>query len=144
VEATTEQLEVVGDDDECSRGYERRERRRHGENADDPDRDRPDEAREGESDKEPVGQFGPERAAVQLVESVSGDANGEQKSGEGGDEPIDVNRGGRGGPERDVAEVPGGVGRMEQRDEVAPAAGAQRVERRPLELRPSRGSSPPL
>jgi hypothetical protein len=38
-------------------------------------------------------------------------------------------------PERDVAQVPDGVRRMQQRQHVSPTAARQRVERRPIELR---------
>jgi hypothetical protein len=66
---------------------------------------------------------------------VSANADSKQEGSERRNEAIDVNRRRGGSPERDIAEVPGGVGRMKQGDEVAPAAGPQRIERRPLELR---------
>jgi hypothetical protein len=135
VEATTEQLEVVCHDYESTRHDEGHERRRDCHGADDSDRDRAGEAREREPPQQPVGKARPERAAVQLVESVSANADSKQEGSERRNEAIDVNRRRGGSPERDIAEVPGGVWRMKQCDEVAPAAGPQRIERRPLELR---------
>ena len=44
-------------------------------------------------------------------------------------------------PDRDVAEVPGRVGRVQQRDEIAPAARGERVERRAVSRRGGRAPS---
>ena len=59
---------------------------------------------------------------LQLVERVGGDTDRQRKRAERGDQAAGVNlRRGR-GAKGDVAQMPGRVGRVQQRDEVAPAA----------------------
>lgn len=72
---------------------------------------------------------------MQLVQCVGGDPDGQEERGQRGGESVGVDRGGRGGAERDVAEMPGGVGRVKEGDEVAPATGRQGVEGGPAQPR---------
>jgi hypothetical protein len=55
---------------------------------------------------------------------MGGDADAEEERGKRCQQPVGVELGRRRRAEGDVAQMPGGVRRMEQRDEVAPAAGA--------------------
>ncbi len=72
---------------------------------------------------------GAQRPAVQLVEAVRGDADGEAERRQRRHQPAAVERRGEGGADRDVRQVPGRVGQVQERDVVAPAAGCERVER---------------
>jgi hypothetical protein len=56
-------------------------------------------------------------------------ANATEERAEGGREAAAVERRGGGGAERDVAQVPARIRQVKDRDEVAPAAGPQGVER---------------
>ena len=72
---------------------------------------------------------------MKLVERVGSDPDRQEERGEGGAETVGVEDGRGGGAQGDVAEVPGGVGRVQQRDEVAPPARRQGIEGRPLQPR---------
>ncbi len=65
---------------------------------------------------------------MKLVERVGAQTDRQEEGRERRHEPVEVHRRRRGGSERHVAQVPQGVGRVEDRDQVAPPAGAQRVE----------------
>ena len=71
----------------------------------------------------------PQRPPVELVERVRADPDGEEERGERRQEAVPGERGSERGADRDVAQVPGRVRRVEERDVVAPAAGRERVER---------------
>ena len=134
MEAAAEQLEVVGDDDESARGDEREQRGGDDEDARDPDGDGAGEAGQSYSPERFVPQPRPQGPAVQLVERVRADADAEEEGAERGEQAVEVEFRRRGRAERDVAQMPGGVGRVKKRDEVAPSAGPQRVEGGPLKL----------
>jgi hypothetical protein len=132
VESPSEKLEVVGDDDESARGDERRQARRDEEDAGDPDRDGTCQSDGRGPDECPARQLRSERPPVQLVECVRADADAEEEGPERSKETVEVNGRCRGGAERDVAEMPRRVRRVQQRDGVPPPAGAKRIEGRAL------------
>ncbi len=74
--------------------------------------------------------MGAERTAPQLIESVCADPHRQEEGGEGGQQPVGVHLGRGRRSERHVAEMPGGIGRVQQGDEIAPGAGPQGVEGR--------------
>src|SRR3982074_3387539 len=69
--------------------------------------------------------------AVGLVEQVRGDADGEEKGEQRGQQPAAVDPRRQRRPDHHVGEVPGGVGRVEQRPPLPESAAPRRVERRP-------------
>ena len=83
----------------------------------------------GQRDQRPGRRAGSERPPVELVQSVGGHADREEEGGKRGEQAIEVDRRRRRRAERDVATgaraVYGGCRRV---DEVAPAAGRERVE----------------
>ena len=83
---------------------------------------------------EKYGQPGPEGSPMQLVQGVSADADREEEGRQRGGQPVGVDDRRRGRPQRHIAEVPCGVRRVQQRDQVTPAARLERIERRPLEI----------
>ena len=80
---------------------------------------------------------GAQRAAVQLVECMGRDADGEEEREQRRDEApaVGVRRERR--ADDDVREVPRRVRRVKQRPPVAPAARARGVERGPCHAQPS-------
>jgi hypothetical protein len=78
--------------------------------------------------------MGPERPAVQLVQAVGGDADSQREGRQRPGQPraVGVLREAR--AERDVREVPGGVGEVQQRDAVPDPAGPEGVERDALRV----------
>ena len=128
VEAAAEELEVVGGGDEAAEEDQRQQGGGDEEDPGDADRQRPAEAADGESDQAAVGEPGPQRPAVELVERVGADADREEEGGDRRRQPAGVDLRRRRGPDRDVADVPERVGRVQDRDQVPPAAGAQGVE----------------
>ena len=72
-----------------------------------------------------------EWAAVQLVERVRADPDGEKERRERSEQPGGVPLGRKRGADRDVAQVPERVRGVEEGRVVAPAAGGKRVERGP-------------
>ena len=122
------QLEVVAGHEQGAGDDERRQQRRHLDRAEHADRDRAHESAGRECDQRPAAQAGPERPAVELVERVCADPDGEKERAERGRQTVGVHdrRGRR--AQGDVAQVPGRVRRVEQRDEVPPAPGTQRIE----------------
>ena len=73
---------------------------------------------------------GAQRPAVQLVQAVRGDAHRQPERGQRRHQPAGVELRGEGRADRDVGQVPGRVRQVQERDVVAPAAGA-RARRRP-------------
>ena len=69
-----------------------------------------------------------ERASVQLVERVGADPDAQEEGAQRRDKPTRVERRRNGRAYRDVAQVPCGVRRMQQRDQIAPAAAREGVE----------------
>ena len=129
VQRPAEQLEVVGHHQGDADEHERQQG-----DADRAHAPEPDGRGGGERDgagrgERGSGEAGTERPAVELVEAVRGDADGQeeghQRPGQAG--AVDLLREPR--AERDVGEMPGRVGRVQQRDDVSHAAGPQGVER---------------
>ena len=79
VEAAPTELQRVRGDEERSRGDERQQPERPRKRGPDPDRDRGGEGRGGEPDEHAARDLRAQRAAVQLVECVGADAEGEQE-----------------------------------------------------------------
>ena len=80
-----------------------------------------------ERDEHPIGDLGAQRSPVQLVEGVGTDPDGEGERGDGGAEPFPGDDGRQAAADDDVRQMPGRVGRMEQRHVVPPAAALERV-----------------
>ena len=85
-------------------------------------------AHERECTRGAIGELGLQRMPVELVQSMSGRCRPRERRRQGRPQAIEMKRRCGGGAQRDIGEVPGGVRRMQQGDEVAPAAGAKGVE----------------
>ncbi len=72
---------------------------------------------------------------MQLIERMRTDTNGQEEGRQRRSRAPGLYPGGGRRAERDVAQMPCGVGRMQQRDEVAPRAFAASIERRALKPR---------
>ena len=99
---------------------------------DGPHRGGPDERDGSDRDEHTVRYRRPQRPAPELVERVRRQAHAEEEPEQAQSEPVQVQlrRGRR--PERDVGEVPDGVGRVQEGPPVAPTSRCERVERRPV------------
>ena len=104
------------------------------ERSDDADRDGARDRDDGERDEQRARDPRPERPAVQLVERVRADTDREEEGGQRGEEPVPGEGRGERGADGDVAQVPRRVGRVEERDVVAPASRRERVEGRAARL----------
>ena len=143
MEAPPEQLEVVCHDDERPGGDQRRELHRDHDQAGQSDRDRAHEPNGGQRDERAVGEPCCQWSAVQLVQRVRAHPNPEEKRSERRRETVPVQHGSGGRTQGDIAQVPGRVRRVQERDDVAPATRSQRVERRALKLRGGHRHEPP-
>ena len=94
---------------------------------DDADRAGAPDGDPGERDEHPVGDLRAQRPPVQLVEGVRADPDGEGERGDGGAEPVPGDDRRQAAADDDVGQMPGRVGRMQQRHVVPPAAALQRV-----------------
>ena len=74
------------------------------------------------SDQRAPREPGAERPAVQLVHRVGADPDGEEEGGDRRHQPAGVDMGRHRRPDRHVADVPERVGRVQNGDQVAPAA----------------------
>ncbi|HEY2318730.1 MAG TPA: hypothetical protein VGH67_10545 [Solirubrobacteraceae bacterium] len=72
---------------------------------------------------------------MQLVEGMGADPDGQEEGGERRAETVGMDDRRRRRAQCDVAEMPGGIGRVQERDQVTPAARCQGVEGRPLQPR---------
>ena len=129
------ELEVVGGHEESTGQDERYEQRRDDDRPGDADRDRADAGRRRRARSACVrvsfvlsGRPCSSSSAWALMPTARKNAARAAARRFG----VNVGRGRR--PERHVAQMPGGVRRVKQRDQVAPAARTQRVERRAVEL----------
>ena len=124
MEAAAEELDVVRHDDERPENDEREEQRSPGEGCGETDGGGAPDRRGCEHHQDPVGDRGPQRASVELVERMRADPEREEERGETPEQSLD----GKGRCERcadhDIGQMPERVGRVEQRDVVAPAAGS--------------------
>ena len=132
VKPAAEELEVVGHHDERPHGDERHEAHRHRRRADDPDRHRPCQRHSGQADEHAVGQLRAQWSAVELVQRVRAHSHPEEERREGRRQSIAVELWRRDRPEGDVAQMPGRVRRVQQRDDVRDLAAPDRVEGRSL------------
>ena len=73
---------------------------------------------------------------------MGGDADRQEEGQEGRSQPIVADGRGEGGAQDDIAEVPEGVGRMEEGDVVAPGAQLQGVEGGAIIVGRPRGNRP--
>ena len=134
VEASAEELEVVRDDDEAAEGDEARAARASHAIAPTIADARPRRRSRRAASADERRRRGIRVCSgrpVQLVERVRADADREEERGERGAEPRPGERRRERGADRDIAQVPERVRRVEERDVVAPAARRKRVERRP-------------
>ena len=122
METPSEELEVVGEDGESADDDERDQRRRDDQDPGDADCQGTDEAERRQHLECPVRELGPQRAPAQLIESVRTHPDRQEEGGERGEQAIRVDLGRSGRAEGDVAQKPERVGRMEDRDQVSPAA----------------------
>ena len=139
VQRSAEQLEVVGH----HQGHADEHERQQGD-ADRAHAPEPDGRGAGERDgagrgEHRSGEAGAEGPAVELVEAVRGDADGQEEGQQRPGQAGAVHLLGEPRAERDVREMPGGVGRVQQRDDIPHAAGPQGVERDALGVTGQRG-----
>ena len=137
-----EQLEVVGEDEEQADRHQRDEPESERERADDADRARRSDRRGCEGHQGRARNRGTERSAPQLVECMRADPHGERERGDDGAEPLPGDLVREAAADHDVRQMPGGVGRMQQRDVVAPAAPLQRVPGGPRTRRRAQDFAP--
>src|SRR5207302_9103368 len=100
----------------------------------------------GEGRIRPFGEPRRQRAALPLVERVGAEPESEEERGSGGSEPVGVEVGRQRGADRDIAQVPRRVGRVQKRQVVAPAARREGVEGGPRlghRRRPQTTTQPP-
>ena len=132
-----EQLEVVAEDEERADRDEDEQPGPDGGDPDDAESAREDET-PGSGADEPGGRNrGAQRAAVELVEGMGGDADGEEEREHRRDEASGVGVWRERRADDDVRQVPRRVRRVQQGPPVAPAAGARGVERGPCHGQPS-------
>ena len=104
----------------------------HGSNADRPgeaDRDSTRNRCDRESHEHRARDPRLQRPPVELVQRVRADPHGQEESGDRGEEAVPCEGGGQRCADGDVAQMPGRVGQVEQRDVVPPAPGGESVER---------------
>ena len=129
VQRAAEELEVVGEHERDADEHERHQVDADRAHAPEADRRCAGE-RDGRGDDERAsGEAGGERPAVELVQAMRRDADGERERDQrpGQARAVDVRR--EAGAERHVREVPRRVREVQERDAVAQAAGPERVER---------------
>ena len=129
MQASAEELQVVGADDERPGCDEREQPEIVGEGAADPDTHGDGDRAAGQEHEHPVGNLRRQRPTVELVERMRPDADGEEEPGERGDQPAWPPVRSECRSDHDVAEVPERVRRVQDRRVVTPATGRKRVER---------------
>ena len=139
VQRAAEQLEVVGEHEDDADEHERQEVDADGAHAPEAD-GRGAGERERGCRGEPRGrQAGAQWPAVELVQAVGGDADRQRERGQRPGQAGAVGALREARAERDVREVPGGVGEVQQRDAVPHPAGPEGVERDALRVTGQRG-----
>ena len=123
VDDAPEELEVVAHDQKGPDDEKRHQRRTDLDDAGDPERDGTGQTPGRRGDERGPGYPRAQRSAVQLVEGVGGQADGEEEGQQGGDQSGDVDDRCQAGAHDHVGKVPPGVGRMQEGPPVAPAAG---------------------
>jgi hypothetical protein len=96
--------------------------------------ERAGEAGTGEHHERGAREVRAQRPPVELVQRVRTHAHGKKERAQAGGRATGVNVWRHGGTDRDVAKMPGGVGRVKQCDQIAPATGPQSVEGWALKL----------
>jgi hypothetical protein len=134
VHASAQELEVVRGDESCTERDERHDPEGRLERHSDPDRARDRDGPDGETDEHGGWDPRPEGPAMELVERVRPDAHREREREHGEAEPPPRDARREAAADDDVGEVPRRVREMEERHVVPPAAGSERVERRPARL----------
>ena len=132
MEPAAEELEVVRHGNEAAEGDERQEPEVMGNGDGDPDRTCRTERARRERDQHPGRDPRVQRAAVQLVERMRADPEPEEEGEDGEPEPPGRHVRRETGADDDIAQVPERVRQVQQGHVVAPAAGGERVEGRPL------------
>jgi hypothetical protein len=122
VKAAAERLEVVRDDDEGACGDKHEEPRIDRESPNDADRHGGGDRDNREPDEHACWNLRAERSPVQLVECMRPDAHRESECDERRPETGDGELRAQGGSDGHEGEVPGGIGRVQERDVVAPTA----------------------
>ena len=84
-----------------------------------PDSDRERERGSTQGDEHRVGYLRLQRPTLELVERVCADADGEEEGRQGREQAGEREGGGEGSSDRDEGEMPGRIGKMEERDVVA-------------------------
>ena len=147
VEEASAELEVVRGDDERTEGDEGEQPQVVADCAQDADPDRSGDRHRRQGDQRAARDSRLQRPPHQFVEGVRADPDSEEEGAEQQPELRPVEPGGDRGSDRDIAQVPDRVRRVEERDVVAPSAGAQGVEGRPRlgghALRPQITMPPP-
>ena len=131
MKASSEELEVVRDRDECTRNDEEEEPEARSERDADADRSCACERQDREAEERPSPDAGLQRTSVQLVERMRGNPHPEEEGDQRETEDPGAEMGRERRADRHIGEMPQGVGRVQQGDVVAPAAGCERVKRRP-------------
>jgi hypothetical protein len=132
VEPPAHQLQVVGQDQQRPGDDQRREAGGNDEQAGDADRQGAAEPGQRQRPQGAVIQAGAKWMPVQLVQRVGRDPDGQEEGAERRPQAHRMKLGRGRGAQRHVAQVPGRVRRVEERDEVAPSSAAKRVERGPI------------
>ncbi len=122
-------FERVQQDEPDARGNEQPEHRtEHGDRGD-AERRGAGETKRPKCDEHARGDARAEWASPQLIKRVRGHADREPEREQGTQDDAGIGRRREGRAEQHVRQMPCGVGRMEQRQVIAPATGPQRVER---------------
>src|SRR5262249_2812600 len=137
------ELEVVGRDEHRADDDEREQPPAPRARCADADRTRAGERYDGDHDEDGRRDPRAQRAALELVQRVSGYAEREEEREERPGQPVQVEVGCECRADGDIGEVPERVRRVQQRHVVPPAAALERVERGPYFLRPHVTSPPP-
>ena len=131
MDPAVEQFEVVSQDEQRTDCDEREQPEADGGHADDAQRAREKQTAGGEPDEPRGRNVGVQRSAVEFVECMGRDADGEEEREQRRKQAPNVDMRRQGRTDDDIRQVPRRVRGMEQRPPIAPAASACGVERGP-------------